>query len=116
MANCPDDPAQPAADTPPGSPTQLPVLTRSLCDLRVALSYLRGLDLVCRKIVTKQNACVSQISTLSSEPTSATCLLQLEAAMDIATCIIILLTLGVGQGEAIEIQADGPMRSRRWKH
>lgn len=28
--------------------------------------------------------------------------------MDIATCIIILLTLGVGQGEAIEIQADGP--------
>ena len=28
--------------------------------------------------------------------------------MDIATCIIILLPLGVGQGEAIEIQADGP--------
>ena len=28
--------------------------------------------------------------------------------MDIATCIIILLTLGVGQGEVIEIQADGP--------
>lgn len=28
--------------------------------------------------------------------------------MDIATCIIILLTLGVGQGEAIEIQTDGP--------
>ena len=50
MANCPDDPAQPAADTPPGSPTQLPVLTRSLCDLRVTFSYLRGLDLVCRKI------------------------------------------------------------------
>ena len=50
MANCPDDPAQPAADTPPGSPTQLPVLTRSLCDLRVAFSYLRGLDLVFRKI------------------------------------------------------------------
>lgn len=38
-------------------------------------------------IVTKQNACVSQISTLSSEPTSATCLLQLEAAMDIAACM-----------------------------
>ena len=36
--------------------------------------------------------------------------------MDIATCVIILLTLGVGQGKAIEIQADGPMRSRRWKH
>ena len=36
--------------------------------------------------------------------------------MDIATCIIILLTLGVCQGETIEIQADGPMRSRRWKH
>ena len=28
--------------------------------------------------------------------------------MDITTCIIILLTLGVGQGEVIEIQADGP--------
>ena len=28
--------------------------------------------------------------------------------MDITTCIIILLTLGVGQGEVIEIQTDGP--------
>ena len=36
--------------TPPGSPTQFPVLTRSLCDPRVTFSYLRGLDLVCRKI------------------------------------------------------------------
>lgn len=40
----------PAADAPSGPPTQFPFLTRSLCDLRVALSYLRGLDLVCRKI------------------------------------------------------------------
>ena len=69
------------------APPRIPNLTRSFCDPRVALSYLRGLDLVCRKIVTKQNACVSQISTLSSEPTSATCLLQLEAAMDIAACM-----------------------------
>lgn len=29
---------------------RIPKLTRSLCDLRVALSYLRSLDLVCRKI------------------------------------------------------------------
>ena len=36
--------------TPPGPPTQFPVLTRSLCDPRVTFSYLRGLDLVCRKI------------------------------------------------------------------
>lgn len=42
--------AHPQPITPPGSPTQFPFLTRSLCDLRVTFSYLRGLDLVCRKI------------------------------------------------------------------
>ena len=35
---------------PPGSPTQFPILTRSFCDPRVTFSYLRSLDLVCRKI------------------------------------------------------------------
>ena len=37
--------------TPPGSPTQFPILTRSFCDPRVTFSYLRGLDLVRRKIL-----------------------------------------------------------------
>ena len=36
--------------------------------------------------------------------------------MDIATCIIILLTLGVDHGDPIKIKKNVPMRSRRWKH
>ena len=60
MASCPEEPAHTRsrcavriADTVSVFYThtpRIPNLTRSLCDLRVALSYLRGLDLVCRKI------------------------------------------------------------------
>ena len=41
------------------TPPRIPNLTRSFCDLRVALSYLRGLDLVSHKIPTAASVSAS---------------------------------------------------------